>query len=247
MIIRGAGGSASRYTMSDSLVEAYPSYKTRNTKFSTGSIARGINIQEVVDGNLLIHQLNSKAEPVDTLIVEDYDPMYISMAYNTSGEEALMNVVDTLYTLLPGNLEPVAVLSRGSKALTPQVEKDVYLGQKDYKVANEARRKYIEFNCFLSDGEHLMLYSAYDGNIYLDIFSRKSGAHLGRHIMSYEDENSGFAIDWKGVTFHILNLFYVADGRFYALVSHEETVDAEGNPVLDGNLGVISFCLAPKQ
>lgn len=247
MVIRGAGGSASRYTLSDSLVEAYPSYNTRNTKFSAGSIARGINIPEVVDGNMLIHQLNSKTEPVDTLIVENYDPMYISMAYNTSGEEALMNVVDTMYTLLPGKMEPVAVLSRGGKALTPQVEKDVYLNQKDYKITKEKRSKYIEFNYFLSDGEHLMIYSAYGGNFFIDIFSRKTGAHLGRNIMSYADENSGFAIEWKGVTFLIQNLFYVADGRFYALVSHEQTVDAEGNPAPDGNLGVISFRLAPKQ
>lgn len=247
IVIKGANESASRYTLSDSFVEAYPRYEVRNSKFAAGSLAGGINITEVVDGNLLIHQLDSRMVPANTLVAEGFDPAYISMEIITSGDETLINVVDTLYTILPGRFEPVAVLARGDKSLTPAVEKEVYLGQKDYQLSQEARKKYIQYVWFLSDGPHIMLMSIYGGRYFIDFFDRGNGAHLGRSIFSYEDPEPGLAIDWNGTTFHITNRFNVTDGRFYALVRDDETVDADGNPAPDGNLGIVSFRLAPKR
>lgn len=49
-------------------------------------------------------------------------------------------------------MQPVAVLSRGVKALTPEVENKVYIGRTDYEQAERERQGYIEFLRFINDG-----------------------------------------------------------------------------------------------
>ena len=153
-------------------MEAYPRYEVRNRKFAAGSLAGGINITEVVDGNLLIHQLDSRMVPANTLVAEGFDPAYISMEIITSGDETLINVVDTLYTILPGRFEPVAVLARGDKSLTPLWRKRYISARKITGCRRKPAKKYIQDVWFLSDGPHIMLMSIYGGRYFIDFFDR---------------------------------------------------------------------------
>ena len=208
IVIKGANESASRYTLSDSFVEAYPRYEVRNRKFAAGSLAGGINITEVVDGNLLIHQLDSRMVPANTLVAEGFDPAYISMEIVTSGDETLINVVDTLYTILPGRFEPVAVLARVTINRSPRCgERGISRPERLPAVAGSPQENISSMCGFCRTGPHIMLMSIYGGRYFYRLLRSGNGAHLGRSIFSYEDPEPGLAIDWNGTTFHITNRF----------------------------------------
>ncbi len=242
VIISGGNFAVNRYTLSDSLVSTKKLAVLGSTKFPVGSLANGFNIAEPLDGDLLIHQYDADFNVVDTLFVPDYDPRYISMAINTSGDLGLMNVVDTVYSLLPGRMEPVVVLSRGDKALTPKVEQDVYLNQKDFKTSNEMRKRYIQFNDYILDGDNLLLSSYYGGCYYVDLYSLTDSKLLGRCVFAWDEEGSGFALPWGSTTFRLQKFpFLGPDGRYYMVVDDEQAVDADGNQNPDGNIGIISF------
>lgn len=248
VVVKGANDNVSCYTFGDSLVWSKTIPHVGNRKLAVGSIGSCINIAEPFEGNLRIHQYDSRFDVIDTITVAGYEPMYISMSIDNSGSEALMNVVDTLYSILPGELRPVAVLSRGDKALTPEVEKKVYLNQRDHRVAREQRARYIEFMKFLSDGDRLVVFSTYADRDFIDIIELASGRHLAHNSFSYKDEEPGLPVQWGDIRFHVTWIQAVDDdGRFYAIVSDDQAVDADGNPNPDGNMGVISFRLAPSD
>lgn len=240
IVIKGANYAVSRYTLSDSLVMTKKVDVLKNRQFPAGSIAHGINVAEPYDGDLRIHQFDGDFNVVDTLVVPDYDPMYISMRICTSDGVAMFNVVDTLYALSPGRMEPVAILSCGNKSMTPELEKEVYLNMKDPQQSNDARARYIQFGNFWKDGDNLLLIYYYNNHTYIDLYSLADGSLLNRRVFSYEDEDPGWIIPWRDNRFHI-NLPLMADGRFYAIVGDSEAVDADGNQNPDGNVGIVSF------
>lgn len=243
IVIIGANSSIGRYTLSDSLVSSKQISRLNNNKFPVGSLASGINVAEPFEGNLLIHQFDADFNVVDTLFVPDYEPRFISMAINTSGGKALMNVVDTVYNLLPGRMDPIVILSRGDKAMTPKVEQDVYLNKKDYNLVNELRKRYIELSHLDVVGDQLMVFYFYGDNVYFDVYSLTDGKLLGRNMFTWQD--GGFELPWGDTTFQLKTTpFYGGDGRFYMKVDDEQAIDAEGNQNPDANVGIISFRFA---
>lgn len=243
IVIKGANNAIGRYTLSDSLVSSKTIASLANNKFAVGSLVNGVNVAEPIEGNLLIHQYDAEFNVVNTLFVPDYEPRFISMAINTSGDKGMMNVVDTVYNLLPGRMDPVVILSRGDKALTPKVEQDVYLNQKDYNLGQEMRKRYIEFAHFDTVGDQFIVCYYYGGNNYCDIYSLTDGKLLGRCKFTWQD--GGFELPWGDTTFQLRTIpFYAGDGRFYMKVDDEQAIDADGNQNPDANIGIISFRFA---
>jgi len=242
LILLTSNGKAHRYTTDDRYVESYDMGQSKQGgKLPVGSVECGIHVPDAYDGNLYIYQYDDHFQPVDTLLFKDYEPRWISIAFNLSGKEALVNIVDTVFSLVPGGMEPIAVMSRGSKALTPEVERKVYIGRTDYERAQMERDGYIEFQKFINDGPRFTVTYAYGGRNYFDTYSRKSGKLISRRSFSYSDEDAGLLVPYDGRTLHITNFPFYMDGRFYALVSEEETLGPDGEPSEDLNRALISW------
>lgn len=242
LILLGSNGKAHRYTTGDLYVESYNmSDNKHGGQLPVGSVERGIHETDAYDGNLYIYQYDDHFQPVDTLFFKDYEPKWISIAFNLSGKESMINIVDTVYSLVPGEMQPVAVLSRGAKALTPEVERKVYIGRTDYEQAQREREGYIEFLRFINDGPRLIVNYAYGGRNYFDTYSRKSGKLIARRSFSYSDEDAGLLVPYGDRTFHLTNYPFYSDGRFYSLVSEEETLGPDGEPSEELNRALISW------
>lgn len=179
--------------------------------------------------------------PVDTLVINNYEPRWISIAFNQSDKESLINIVDTVYSLVPGEMQPVAVLSRGVKALTPEVEHKVYIGRTDYEQAERERQGYIEFLRFINDGPRFTVTYAYGGRNYFDTYSHKSGKLIARRSFSDSDEDAGLLIPHDGRTMHITNYPFISNGRYYSIVSEDETLGSDGEPSEELNRALISW------
>ena len=130
----------------------------------------------------------------------------------------MINIVDTVFSLVPGEMQPVAVLSRGAKALTPEVERKVYIGRTDYEQAERDRQGYIEFLRFINDGPRFTVTYAYGGRNYF-----------------------GLPVPYGDRTFHLTNYPFYSDGRFYSIVSEEETLGPDGEPSEELNRALISW------
>ena len=138
-------------------------------------------------------------------------------------------------------MQPVAVLSRGAKALTPEVERKVYIGRTDYEQAERDRQGYIEFLRFINDGPRFTVTYAYGGRNYFDTYSRKCGKLISRRSFSYSDEDAGLLVPYGDRTFHLTNYPFYSDGRFYSIVSEEETLGPDGEPSEELNRALISW------
>ena len=244
LILLTGGAKAHRYTTGDRYIESYDMGSTHGGKLPVGSAELGINETDAYDGNLYIYQYDDRVSPVDTLVINDYEPKWISIAFNLSDKESLINIVDTVYSLVPGGMIPVAVLSRGSKALTPEVERKVYIGRSDYEQAQKERDGYIEFLHFTNDGPRFSVAYSYSGRIVFDTYSHSSGKLISRRSFSYDDEDSGFPVPYESQTIHIKRAYpfpFLNDGRFYAIVHEDETAGSDGELSEDFNGAIISW------
>ncbi|PWB10312.1 6-bladed beta-propeller [Paramuribaculum intestinale] len=232
---------AHRYTTDDRYIESYSMSSKHGGALPIGSAERGIHETDAFDGDLHIYQYDDRMTPVDTLVINNYEPRWISIAFNQSDKESLINIVDTVYSLVPGEMQPVAVLSRGVKALTPEVENKVYIGRTDYEQAERERQGYIEFLRFINDGPRFTVTYAYGGRNYFDTYSHKSGKLIARRSFSDSDEDAGLLIPHDGRTMHITNYPFISNGRYYSIVSEDETLGSDGEPSEELNRALISW------
>lgn len=82
---------------------------------------------------------------------------------------------------------------------------------------------------------------AYGGRAYFDTYSRKSGKLIARRSFSYRDEDAGLLVPYGDRTFHLTDYPFYSDGRFYSLVSEEETLGPDGEPSEELNRALISW------
>lgn len=225
-------------TLNDSLISDTKCRNLRNRRFPIGYTHSCINIGVDTDEGFVIHQFDRFFNEIDSLLLPGFDMNYYGGEFfSANGRTALItNLSDTLYTILPGQMEPFAVLARGGKEITP-ADADKIMA--DYKSVSQDN--FIKLFYSAWDDEHLFLVSSYQENLNLDIFDLTSGGvlyHLPIDKRS-ERDSTGVEVPFEGKTYHVVNPF-VKDNRWYGIVSEAEAMGEEGG---EGNCAIISFNL----
>ncbi|MDE6544806.1 MAG: hypothetical protein K2L63_01780, partial [Paramuribaculum sp.] len=57
------------------------------------------------------------------------------------------------------------------------------------------------------------------------------------------DEEAGLLLPYDGLTIHITNYPFISNGRYYSIVSEDETLGPDGEPSEDLNRALISWCV----
>ncbi|MDE5724014.1 MAG: hypothetical protein K2H99_07510, partial [Paramuribaculum sp.] len=64
---------------------------------------------------------------------------------------------------------------------------------------------------------------------------------IARRSFSYSDEDAGLLIPHDGRAIHITNYPFISNGRYYSIVSEDETLGSDGEPSEDLNRALISW------
>ncbi len=239
LVIKGAGGGAHRYTFADSLVESYPVPRFYNRRFAIGSLNSGIYILDERKEGDVIRILDPNFNLTDSIPLPGYNLGYYAGIFEPSGERALISMADTVYEIKPSGLEKALITDRHGRFVTPEKEQEFYRMEAEER--NNVQNSYIQFYSALLAEDCITLIAYLDNNAYLLVFDANDGTLLSRTLL--DEENPGLKIDWRGVTLPAAPQYY-ADGRFYAIISEDYAVDADGQPNNgELNSGVISFRL----
>ena len=158
------------------------------------------------------------------------------------GDEVDITMVDTLYVIKPGRLQKTAILNRGGKTITPEIEKG--MSGMDVYARMDKQHEYIELlSLFIPEGDLVMIYYMYGArnSTYADFFRRSDGELLTHIPMNWneERESRGMAVEYDGFTFHTMPTF-AQDGRWYAIIPESQVPGADEN----SNSAIISFTLS---
>ena len=233
---------AHRYTLSDSLVKTYNHGIPIRRKLTKGSLEKGINFCDETENGFIIRQANKDFIQTDSIVVDGYKLGYMSGDLINYGDEGAITMVDTLYILKPGRLEKTAVLNRGGKTITPEIEKELS-EMKSFEDMIAKQHEYIEtLGLFITDGNLVMIAYMYGKNEteFFDFFRRDDGELLTHIPMKWDEDrdSTGMAVEYEGSTLYVKPLF-ARDGRWYAILPETQVPGAED----ENNGAIVSFTL----
>lgn len=229
VVLNTPNNFAHRYTFSDSLVTTYhydaPSFK----RLSIGSLSKGINTYEERESGFVIHQLDKNFRQTDSIVIDGYKLGYRSGSFSNLGDEGVITIVDTLYTIKPGKLERLAILDRNWKTITPEIEKELdQMMQVDFEGAMKKQNEYINLlGWFASDNDKMEVIYQSEGTSFFDFFRMNDGkllAHL--QLSDTRADEKGLPVEYEGSTLY-LNPIFCQDGIWYAVIPENATIEAE--------------------
>lgn len=233
-------------SLTDSLMAEGRTPRIASRRLMTGNPYEGYNTVLDTDTAMHIIQLTPDFAIADTLTVPDYRLGYYCGYFWNSSDRALLTVADTLYTLTPGKMTPMAVLNRGDKTITPAIEKKITdVMRQDFETGQAMWNDYINYLDISVIGDMLLVYSANPGlihNVNFNIYRLTDGAHL-MHQVIVEEKQQGIPVEVNGMTLNLYNTTTAPDGRVYAVLDEEL---AEGLPGVEPDqCAVVSFSIKP--
>ncbi|MDE6265250.1 MAG: 6-bladed beta-propeller [Paramuribaculum sp.] len=246
VVINTVDNIAHRYTLADEYVDSRK-YDTKSTKrFSIGSLENGINMYEEVDGGFVIHQLDRNFNEVDSIKVDGYQLGYYSGMFERAGNQSVITMGDTVYSITPGKLEKFTIIDRKGKTITPEIEVEItnLARSGDYKGSSDKQNSYISPLIMLIGNDCMFLLSLYNKSYSYDVFRLSDGALMTHLPFSWDEAASaGIEVEYSGAKMHAVPRF-TQDGRWYAIISEEQAVGPNGEPN-DGelNAAIVSFKL----
>lgn len=229
VVLNTPNNFAHRYTFSDSLVNTYH-YDTPSTmRLSTGSLSKGINMYEQRESGFVIHQLDKNFQQTDSIVIDGYKLGYRSGSFSNLGDESVITIVDTLYTIKPGKLEKLAILDRDGKTITPEIEEELnQMMQVDFEGAMKKQNEYINLlGWFASDNDKMLVTYQLGEATFFDFFRMNDGkllAHLP--LSATRADGKGIPMEYEGPTLY-LNPIFCQDGIWYAVIPENATIEAE--------------------
>ena len=229
VVLNTPNNFAHRYTFSDSLVTTYH-YDTPSTiRLSTGSLSKGINIYEQRESGFVIHQLDRNFRQTDSIVTDGYRLGYQSGIFSNLGDEGIITIVDTLYTIKPGKLEKLAILDRNGKTITPEIEEELdQMARSDFEGMMKKQNEYINLlGLFTSDNDKMQVIYKSEGTAFFDFFRMNDGkllAHL--QLSDTRADEKGLPVEYEGTTLY-LNPIFCQDGIWYAVIPENATIEAE--------------------
>ena len=229
VVLNTPNNFAHRYTFSDSLVNTYH-YDTPSTmRLSIGSLSKGINMYEQRESGFVIHQLDKNFQQTDSIVIDGYKLGYRSGSFSNLGDEGVITIVDTLYTIKPGKLEKLAILDRDGKTITPEIEEELnQMMQVDFEGAMKKQNEYINLlGWFASDNDKMEVTYQLGETTFFDFFRMNDGkllAHL--QLSDTRADKKGLPVEYEGSTLY-LNPIFCQDGIWYAVIPENATIEAE--------------------
>ena len=229
VVLNTPNNFAHRYTFSDSLVNTYH-YDTPSTmRLSIGSLSKGINMYEQRESGFVIHQLDKNFQQTDSIVIDGYKLGYRSGSFSNLGDEGVITIVDTLYTIKPGKLEKLAILDRDGKTITPEIEEELnQMMQVDFEGAMKKQNEYINLlGWFASDNDEMEVTYQLGETTFFDFFRMNDGkllAHL--QLSDTRADKKGLPVEYEGSTLY-LNPIFCQDGIWYAVIPENATIEAE--------------------
>ena len=198
-----------------------------------GGVESCINVAVPTPDNLTIIQYNYAYERIDSIEIPGFRGGNFNMVWDNAGNNGVFMIADTLYTLVPGELRKLAILSRGDKSLTPEkdeeITKAVMMSGKD---EIELLKPYILVrNIQYTDGK-ILITTMTDGAKHSDLYNLSDGEMLYRS--SYDELSIPSMIivkDKTGKSQKIERLF-AKNGRWYGLLSEDDNTTPDDNNII---------------
>lgn len=247
LVINTADNIAHRYTFDDRFIRSIRYDTPSMQRLSIGSLEKGIYVYQMVDSGFIIHCLDRDFKQTDSIFVRDYKLGYQSGIFSNGGGLALISMVDTVYNITPGALDPIAIFSTDGRTITPEIEKKHDSMPWESRMAEE--QNFIRKYWVIPDDNYYLVAYQYQHTENIDLFRRDNGELVAHKTISWDvKEPQGLEVKWGEKTFHALPQ-YVQDGIWYVIINPEEAVGADGNEGESDelNAGILTFRIAPAN
>lgn len=199
-----------------------------------GGVESCINMALMSPDGLIVRQYNSGYERIDSILIPDFRGGSFNTLWDNAGNNGVFMMADTLYTLVPGELRQLAILSRGDYALTPEKDEEITMNvimNGDDEL--ELLKPFILVrNVQYTDGK-MLLTTMTNGVKHSDLYDLTTGDMLYRSIYNRLSKPSCITLkDDSGNTLEIERLF-AKDGKWYGILNGDESsIDEDANDVI---------------
>ncbi|MDE6300576.1 MAG: hypothetical protein K2M19_02545, partial [Muribaculaceae bacterium] len=197
-----------------------------------GSLASCINVACPTPEGLDIVQYGRGYALIDSVSVPGFRGGNFSTVWTTAGKDGVMMMGDTIYTLAPGKLTPLAIADRGSLTITPKTDEELMmkiLGSGESET--EVLKPYILIRNVVIDGGKMLLTSMHNGQKTSDLYDLATGRLTYRNSYDTLATPSSMVIEAGGTTVGVERLF-AKDGVWYGLMSEDHATDENANSIL---------------
>lgn len=236
--------SVYKYSLTtDSLIATIDRQMVMSMIEPVGGVNTAINFASPSPQGLRILQYDAGFNLVDSIDVDGFSGGNFNTLWSNAGTNGVFMIADTLYTIMPGSLQPTAILQRGEYALSSEQDRD--LTMKVMSGANELELlapyllvRDIQF----TDGK-MLLTTMHSCAKRTDLYDLATGSLLYRSVYDHLSIPSSMEIQTPdGKTICVQSLF-AKKGTWYGIVD-EENLPGTATPI-PGTLpgGIVSFRL----
>ncbi len=207
-----------------------------------GGVGTAINVAAPSPEGLTIYQYDGNYNLTDTLSLDGFEGGNFNMLWANAGTNGVFMVADTLYTLLPGELHPTAILSRGDFALTADRDRELTMKAMEGASELELLKPFILVrDVQLTDGK-MLLTTMHDGAKHSDLYDLAGGKLLYRSSYDQLSLPSCIAVEDADGNALVVQSLFAKNGKWYGLVDVDNT-DNTSVDTTEQNFAVVSFAL----
>ena len=202
-----------------------------------GGTGSAINVATPTPDGLKVLQYDDNYALIDSIEVDGFRGGNFNLLWANAGNVGVFMMADTLYTFVPGAMQPLAILKRGNYALTPEQDQETTMKVMDGAHEIEVLRPYILVrDVQFTDGK-MLLTTMHDGHKYSDIYDMDNGSLIYRNKYERLSTPSNIVVSCPdGKTIEVERLF-AKEGKWYGIVS-EDNVAADSS-----NCALVCFSL----
>lgn len=210
----------------------------------TGGVESCINVAKPSPEGLDIIQYDSRYNRIDSISIPGFRGGNFTIVWCNAGTQGVFMPNDTLYTLQPGNMMPLAVLQSGKYAMTPQAEEEVMMKIMTTGADEiELLKPYILVRDIQTGGDKMLLTTMYNGVKHSDIYSLADGSLLYRNVYDTLEKPSRIVVtDGNGRNVNVESVMVKGD-KWYGVVSEDDAAALAGSSPENTNCGIVSFTL----
>jgi hypothetical protein len=207
-----------------------------------GGVESCINNAQPSQDGLKIMQYDVSYSKNDSIELPGFHGCNFSAFWTNAGGQGVIAREDTIYSLAPGKINPIAVLSRGKYLMTPEQDNDIFMQiMMEGKDDAELLKPYILVRDVQLSGNHIALTTMYDNEKRTDIYDLESGDLLYRNRYSSPEIPSQVVLA-DGDSMVAAGWLFGKDGVWYGLV--DEGADGDSGSVsAEKNYALVSFTL----
>ncbi len=228
---------------SDSLVQVISREFIPTVIPPSGGTETCINVVRPTPEGLDIVQFDRQFAKIDSIAVPGFVGGNFSTVWTNAGTEGIFMIADTIYTLTPGTLNPLAITPRGDKAVTPEAEGTLMMKLYDGGNEIELLKPYILIRDIQHTGDKMLITTMNDATKHSDLYDLRSGDLLYRNSYSELAKPSVVIVEGNGHKALPVERLFAKNGVWYGIVSEETAAEISGTPAADTNCALVTFRL----